>query len=144
MSKQEKRRKELARRAKRRKTRPQSAWLSTGPKSSTKLMKQVSRQHADVLQNIESALLSSYREDDQVDDAVVFAALEASIAGKEPTDLLVAELVDQLAAVREFRLDQLDEVWRDCLRVVRDSVKLHSSLSPGDTSYLNFVSRYVV
>jgi hypothetical protein len=107
-------------------------------------MKQVSRQHADVLQNIESTLLSTYREDDQVDDAVVFAALEASIAGKETTDILVADLVDQLAAVREFRLDQPVEVWRDCLRVVRDSVKLHSSLSPGDTSYLNFVGRYVV
>ena len=44
---------------------------------------------------------------------------------------------------RGVRGDTPDKVWRDGLRVICDSVRLHSSFRPGDRGYLNFVSPFV-
>ena len=70
-------------------------------------------------------------------------ALRACQSGATPTESLVAEIVNDLAAIRGLRTDVSDTVWQDALRVVDDSVRLHSSLKPGEKSYLNFVSPYV-
>ncbi len=48
-----------------------------------------------------------------------------------------------LRAMRENREDITDDVWREALHVVADSVKRHSELRPGETSYLSFASRFV-
>ncbi|GAG34969.1 unnamed protein product, partial [marine sediment metagenome] len=36
-----------------------------------------------------------------------------------------------------------DDIWRDGLRTVLESVHRHSSLKPGSRDYLDFVSDYV-
>jgi hypothetical protein len=112
--------------------------------SPTKLMKQVSRDHLDVLQNIESTLASRYREDPAMDDRTADAALRASLAGTQPDEPRAAALVAALQAIREFHEDITDEVWYKALRVVEDSVRTHSSLAPGDTGYFEFIKPYIV
>ena len=146
MGKRDKRLKELARAKKRHQSRPKSAWLETGKKSSAKLLKEMSQNHQDVLQNIEAVLVLNFRKDERVDDVVVFAVLAASLGKAIPDDDdsdLVSDMVDELSAVRQLRSDVDDAVWRDCLRVVQDSVKTHSSLRRGETSYLEFASDFM-
>jgi uncharacterized alpha-E superfamily protein len=106
-------------------------------------MKQRSREHLDVLQNIEFALVDGYRNDPSIDDRDVFEALSASLNDREPGEQPVSGLVTALRAMRQFREDITDDVWRDALRVVVDSVKRHSDLRPRETSYLSFAGRYV-
>ena len=99
--------------------------------------------HIDVLQNVEFTLANCAREDQRIDDLVVKEALECALLGRSPADPPAQDLVVSLRAMRQTRDDVPDEVWADGLRVVLDSVKLHSSLGPGDKDYLAFVSPYV-
>jgi len=112
-------------------------------RSSHKLMKLMSRDHQDILQNIEFILVSGYREDQSIDDRIVAEALKAAIAGASPQDTLAQSLKRKLEAMREFRSDVTDDVWLNGLRVVLQSVHRHSSLSPGDRGYLDFVSQFI-
>jgi hypothetical protein len=112
-------------------------------RSPGKLMKHMSRDHFDVLQNIEFTLVRRWREDREIDDSVVSAALRASLKNVTAEQPLVAGLVEDLKSVREMRADVSADVWHDALRVVDDSVHNHSQLRPGETSYLSFASRYL-
>jgi hypothetical protein len=114
-----------------------------GERSAGKLMQQMARDHPDVLQNIEATLVNAHEQDRAIDDRIVSQALGAAMRDVEPKDPLVAELAGALAAVRELREDIADEVWRDALRVVAESVRTHSELAPGETGYLSFVARFV-
>jgi hypothetical protein len=107
-----------------------------------KLMKQMARDHEDVLQNIEAVIIARYRADGNVDDRAVDEALRACMGGKPADDPVAADLVKDLEAVRALREDVPDDVWRDGLQVVHDSVKRHSQLRPGETSYLEFTQPF--
>ena len=106
--------------------------------------RKMTRDHADVLQNIEFALVSAWREDGAIDDRTVALALKAAIAESTPTEVLAGRLVDDLAFARTFRGDVSDDIWRAGLKVVLESVHTHSDARPGDRDYLDFVSNYIV
>lgn len=109
-------------------------------------MKQMSRDHQDVLQNIEFVLVSEHQKNLEIDDSRANAALVASLAGVDPEtldDILVADLVNALASIRQLREEVPDDIWREGLRVVQESVRRHSGLQQGETSYLEFVKQYI-
>jgi len=110
---------------------------------SYKLLKRMTRDHPDVLQNIEFALVSIYRNDRSIDDRIVADVLKAAIHGNEPEDERAQSLSEGLKEIRRLRSDTSDDIWRDGLRTVLQSVHTHSSLRPGATGYLDFVSDFV-
>ncbi len=109
-------------------------------------MKQMSRDHLDVLQNIEFALIGHAREEVEIDDRTIDEALRIAFRGGEPdedTDEFVVELLEALDEMRDFRGDVPDNIWQAGLKTVRDSVRNHSSLAPGEKRYIRFVEQYV-
>ena len=109
-------------------------------------MKHMTRDHVDVLQNIEFALVSSARMDPFIDDRLIDVALREAIQQNEPSDdsePQIGMMYEQLQEIRAMREDVSDEIWRAGLRTVQDSVRRHSSLRPGEKTYLQFVSQYV-
>lgn len=110
---------------------------------SAKLLKRMSRDHVDVLQNIESSLLSAHRQDPTIDDRIVAGALRAAIHDDMSEDARVRCLSEGLEEIRQLRSDVSDDVWRDGLRTVLQSVHRHSSLRPGSRGYLDFVSDFI-
>jgi hypothetical protein len=115
----------------------------------TKLdMKQMSRDHLDVLQNIEFTLISAARQDHHIDDRVLDQVLSLSMRSRRPDEAedaepIVIELHDALQDMRAFRGDVPDHIWQAGLKTVRDSVRRHSSLTPGEKRYIRFVEPYV-
>lgn len=110
---------------------------------SDKLLKRMTRDHQDVLQNIEFILVSGYRDDDRIDDRIIADALKAAISGDTAEDALAESLNKDLAETRQLNSDVSDDIWRDGLRTVLQSVQRHSNLSPGEREYLNFVSDFI-
>ena len=108
-----------------------------------KSMKHMARDHLDVLQNIEFVLVSGYRSDRSIDDCIVADVLIAAILDAEPEDSRARSLNENLENIHELRSDVSDDIWRDGLRTVLESVHRHSSLKPGSRGYLDFVSDYV-
>ena len=106
-------------------------------------MKQMSRAHEDILQNIEATLVAEWREDPDIDDRSALEALQASVSGAGAEDARVSGLVAALRSIREFRAEVGDATWLEAVRVVADSVRRHSKREPGETSYLEFVAPYV-
>ncbi len=109
-------------------------------------MKHMTRDHVDVLQNIEFALVSYSQKDQRVDDRMIDIVLEKAIQQIEPgedTGPHVWMMYDLLKVMRANREDVSDEIWRAGLRTVQDSVRRHSNLRPGEKAYLQFVSQYV-
>ena len=111
---------------------------------SAKLLKRMSRDHLDVLQNIEFALVSGHREDPAIDDRIVAGALKTVIRGDTSEDARTQSLSKGLEGTRQLRSDVSDDVWLDGLRTVLQSVHRHSSLRPGSRAYLDFVSGFVL
>jgi hypothetical protein len=109
---------------------------------SAKLLKQMTRDHQDILQNIEFTLVSGHREDPTIDDRIIADALKAAIAGDVSEDTRTQSLSKGLEEVRQLRSDVSDDLWRDGLRTVLQSVHRHSSLRPGSRAYLDFVSGF--
>lgn len=112
-------------------------------RSPMKLMKQVSRDHEDVLESIESLLVNRHRNNDQIDDHVVDVALAGSLVNVPPDDPLALEIYEGLAKVRTTKSDVSDNVWQDALKVVRDSVHRHSARKPREKGYLLFAGQFV-
>lgn len=108
-----------------------------------KSMKRMARDHLDVLQNIEFVLVSGYRSERSIDDRIVADVLIAAILDAEPEDSRDRSLNESLENIRMLRSDISDDIWRDGLRTVLESVHRHSSLKPGSRGYLDFVSDYV-
>lgn len=109
-------------------------------------MKHLERDHLDILQNIEFVLVQIARQDPVFDDRMIDQALRCSIKGTEPpedADGRVPLLVETLEIIRRKGLDVSDDVWIAALRKVDESVQLHSSLQPGERSYLEFVEPYL-
>ncbi len=103
-------------------------------------MKHMARNYLDVLQNIEFALVSGYRSDRSIDDCIVADALIAAILDAEPQDSRAQSLNESLENIHELRSDVPDDIWRDGLRTVLESVHRHSSLKPGCRWYLDFLA----
>jgi hypothetical protein len=109
-------------------------------------MKTMSRDHLDVLQNIEATLVGAARRDDKIDDRTVDEALQLALRGADPAEdaePLSVEIYDLLVQMRAYRSDVPDSIWQAGLRTVRDSVRRHSSLARGEKRYLSFVEPYV-
>jgi hypothetical protein len=98
--------------------------------------------HLDVLKNIETVLVRAHRLSDAVDDAACREAVESCLAGKAPRQAIAALVADKLSACRSAG-NLPDRAWRDALRVVADSVRLHSQCLPRQTDYLSFVDHFV-
>lgn len=107
------------------------------------LERRMTRDYADVLQNVEFGLVTAFRESNEVDDRIVDMALRAAIGQKEPDDPHARRVIEHLSGLRLLRGDISDEEWRDALRVVFASVRRHSQCRAGDTAYLDFVSPYL-
>ena len=107
-----------------------------------KSMKHMARDHLDVLQNIEFVLVSGYRSDRSIDDRIVADVLIAAIFDAEPEDTRARSLNESMESIRVLRSDIPDDIWRDGLRTVLESVHRHSSLKPGARDYLDFVSDF--
>jgi hypothetical protein len=103
----------------------------------------VAREHTDVLFNIESTLVMLHRDDPEVDDQDADTILRAAIEGQTLSEEKLQDTVDALEIVRKLDGRLSDNDWLDCLRTLRDSVKRHSSLRPGDRRYLDFVDDYI-
>lgn len=109
-------------------------------------MKQMTRDHLDVLQNIEFSLVRMAQENLAIDDGILDEALRCALGGHPPDDDAgdeVFEVFDGLTAMRKKREDVSDAVWNSGLKTVRDSVRRHSSLAPGDRAYIRFVQPYI-
>ena len=113
-------------------------------KGSYKLIRRMTRDHQDVLQNIEFALVSAYREDRRIDDSIIADTLRTAIRGLGPESVLAGPVRIRLQGVREMRADIEDDLWLDGLRVVLASLHNHSDAKPGSTGYLSFVSAFVI
>jgi hypothetical protein len=111
---------------------------------SGKLLKRMTRDHHDLLQNIEFVFISRYREDRRIDDRIVADTLKAAIHDEVPEDGRAQLLNEGLKKIREFRSDVSDDIWRDGLRTVLQSVQRHSNLRPGEREYLDFVSDFIL
>lgn len=109
-----------------------------------KIFKQMTRDHVDVLQNIEFSIVSTCRNHDDIDDRVIASALKTAINGSEPVGELSAVLVNDLAGFREMRPPVPDDIWTKGLKVVLESVHTHSDTKPGDRDYLSFIRNYVI
>ncbi|MBN2312806.1 MAG: hypothetical protein JXM79_02685 [Sedimentisphaerales bacterium] len=105
-----------------------------------KLLRRMTRDHLDVLQNIESVFISAYHEDGSIDDRVIAEVLKAAIRDEEPVSARAQWISDELDEVRNLRPDVTDDIWRDGLKTVLQSVQRHSDLRPGEREYLDFVS----
>jgi hypothetical protein len=109
-------------------------------------MKHMTRDHLDVLQNIESVLVAARTKVPSIDDDAVDRALRIAMSGGGPEDaddLKGRVLCGILQSTRNIRDDVPDHIWRAGLKTVADSVRRHSTLAPGETSYLDFVAQYV-
>jgi len=109
-----------------------------------KLMKRMSKDHLDVLQNIEFVLVTRYREDNTIDDRVVAEALKVAIDNDIPQNDLAASIKESLQGIRELRSDVSDDIWQAGLTTILQSVHRHSNLQPGSREYLDFVSDFIL
>ena len=109
-----------------------------------KLMRRMTKDHLDVLQNIEFAIVTKYREDGSIDDGITANALKAAIGNGLTQDERAVSINEALQAIRKSRSDVPDNVWQAGLQTVLDSVRRHSDLRPGRTDYLDFVCEFVV
>ena len=134
----------MSKRSKRKRPRVSRIWKGVKAASLADPMKRMMRDHEDVLQNIEATLVSIHRKEPGIDDCAIADALRAALAGTAPTEERRRRLVGALGAVRKIRTDIPDSIWQDGLRVVLASVRRHSTLRPGATGYLDFVSPFIV
>ena len=111
--------------------------------SPKKIFTQMTSDHADVLQNIEFSIVSAYRRSSNIDDKVVASALKTVIAGGDAADELSHSLIEALEDIRLLRADVPEEIWKNGLNVVLQSVYDHSDMRTGDRDYLEFVSPFL-
>jgi hypothetical protein len=108
-----------------------------------KLLKRMTRDHVDVLQNIELTLISAYEKDGSIDDHIIAEVLQAAIRDEVPDGARAQSTQEDLEEMRSLRADVPDKIWRDGLRTVLQSVQRHSNLRPGVRNYLDFVSDFI-
>lgn len=100
--------------------------------------------HQDVLMNIETAVLLAWRSDASIDDRKVKKALMAQFRGETPEKGGAKRVQEMLTDAREARPEISDEIWRNGLLVVLESVGNHSSTAPSVRDYLRFIDGYIM
>lgn len=108
-----------------------------------KLLKRMTRDHVDVLQNIESVLILAYDKDGSLEDRIIAEVLHAAIRDEVPDGARAQSLHEDLIEMRHLRANVSDDIWRDGLRTVLQSVQRHSHLWPDERNYLDFVSDFI-
>lgn len=108
-----------------------------------KIYKEMTKNHVDVLENIEFAIINVWRENPHIDDKAVAAALKAAIRIEEPTDTMSCLLKKAIESARLIRSDVSDEIWIRGLKVVLESVYTHSEAEEGDRFYLEFADMFI-
>ena len=108
-----------------------------------KLLRRMTRDHVDVLQNIEMTLISAYEKDGSIYDRIIAEVLQAAINDEIPDGARAQSIQEDLDEMRDLRADVPDKIWRDGLRTVLQSVQRHSNLRPGERNYLDFVSDFI-
>lgn len=103
----------------------------------------MTRDHVDVLENIECVMVQVWREHPEIDDCLVEDALDAAIAGDTASDPLSEMLLERLNSIRLMRSDIDDKIWKAGLKVVLESVHTHSDAMPGDREYLAFADQFI-
>jgi hypothetical protein len=106
-------------------------------------MKKMTRDHMDVLLNIEFVLVDGYRHESSIDDRIALDALRCMHNAVVPDDPRTFDLVENLIEVEEMRPELPEQVWNECLRVIMESVRTHSTLQQGATGYLNFAAQFI-
>jgi hypothetical protein len=115
----------------------------------TRLLGSIIRDHMDLLQNIEFALVTTWKEDARVDDAAVYAALRAVREDDEARSPLAGEAAAAVRGILDWRRQNLEPhelskpLRRAACKKIMGSIRNHSSCTPGDTGYLRFVSQFV-
>ena len=107
------------------------------------LLRKMTRDHVDVLENIEFVLVQAWREHPEIDDCLVEDALSAAIAEDTASDPISEMLLKQLDNIRLIRCDVDDKIWKAGLQVVLKSVHTHSDAMQGDRQYLEFVNKFI-
>ncbi len=136
------RKKKLQAFAKRRAQRPAPTVVPSSLKVGHGVERRMVRNHADLLQNIECALVNVASKSREVDDPCIERILRHAITQQASEDPIVNSALDSLAAIRQLRDGESGDLWSNALRVVYTSLKLHSNCEPGETSYLRFVSHF--
>ncbi len=139
---------QLSRRQKRRREqRPSPVAIEVKP-ASHGLMNRMTEHHEDLLQNIEFFVIQAYHHDasGSIDDRAIWNGYRGALLKNRPDGSPAGSIVEAIAHAHSLR-EQInpvsDELWHDAIRVLMRSVKNHSGLSPGETSYLDFVARFV-
>jgi hypothetical protein len=115
-------------------------------RSPKKRLREMTRDHVDVLEYIEFALLAVARRDSTIDDHMIDHVLRIGIKGSElsqDADVRVIRLWQRLKEEQLTRSDIAQDLWIEGLRTVHDSVRRHSDRRPGETAYLDFINEYV-
>lgn len=136
-------RERIKRERRRRDKKPRPTPLDASP-ASDRVRERIVEHHLDVLQNIEFVLVDAYRSWQDIDDAEVYQAIRSELLKAEPSSPVSAELAGRLRVMRGTRSDVADDIWEDALRVVLSSVETHSTRSPEECSYLNFIDDFIV
>ncbi len=112
-------------------------------RSSKARLKKISREYEDVLQAIETVLVDRHRDDRAFDDRLAELALTAAFHGGESDDPVVKPIAEAITAARPPYAEVTDVIWKECLRVVIESVRRHSDRSPGRVAYLKFADEFI-
>jgi hypothetical protein len=144
-TKANKRDRQLQAYARKRVRRPEA---SVTPRGSLKIKytieRRMIRDHVDVLKNVEFTLVDAANESTEFDDHLVEKVLRHSIERTSSEDPIVTWAMALLAEARDLRADVSDSLWRDALQVIYASLKRQSACEPGDTSYLGFISQFIL
>jgi len=138
---------QLSKRQRRREQRPAPATLEVKPASQGQMSRMVNN-YQDLLQNIEHFVVDAYRSDrsDEIDDRAVMEGYRRTLLGNRPGPSPAGRIVEAVTEARVMRdrcAPVADELWHDAIRALMRSVKNNSDLDAGETSYLDFVGRFV-
>ena len=107
-----------------------------------KLFRRVTNEYPGVLYDIEDTLLGAHNADNSLDDRTLLDAMKCALGAGVSIDPRADELAADILAIRDdYSLS--DGGWRDCLRVVVNSIHNHSALTPGATGYLTFIRKFL-
>jgi hypothetical protein len=104
---------------------------------------EITRSHADVLENIERTLLDCWSVCEDLDDQWVHLGLVGAMRDQPPDHPTSSYVYGRLKKVRERLNDVPPDIWLDALRVVDQSVRDHSSLRHKDISYLTLILAFL-
>jgi hypothetical protein len=126
----------------RRKEKPRPHAVPTGNVRSDR-WDEITEHHADVLMDIEMAILETWRNVSGLCDYWTHLGLIGAMRDDPPDHPCSWMVAAALKQLRERREDVDDELWLDALRVVDQSVRDHSSARHGDRSYLTFILSFL-